>query len=142
MEAWMRAQRTCMRMLMLVLLMATPLAESATNMKDAGVLNLLRKGQPEDVIMHPYPYIVIKDAWPKPLYDRLSKEFPSIKNIVSGPGIKGAGVGSLRQTGARWIANSRRREPCVHVDSLAPCMRLHALTLPKPSERCRWSKLR
>ena len=129
MKAWVRAQRACMQMLMpmLVLLMAAPLGESATDMKDAAVLNLLRKAQPQDVIMHPYPYIVIKDAWPKPLYDRLSREFPSIKAITSGPGIPGAGVG------ARTVPADRREkdcvsEPCaacVRVDSFAPCVRLH-----------------
>lgn len=92
MKAWVQAPRACMLTLMAVMLMVAPLAESlATKMQSAGVLNLLRKAQPEDVVMHPYPYIVIKDAWPKPLYDRLSREFPSIKAITSGPGIPGAG---------------------------------------------------
>ena len=101
MKAWVQAPRACMLTLMAVMLMVAPLAESlATKMQSAGVLNLLRKAQPQDVVMHPYPYIVIKDAWPKPLYDRLSREFPSIKAITSGPGIPGAGVGSHRQSGA------------------------------------------
>jgi hypothetical protein len=75
----MRAQIACACALVLALV-SSPTVDA----DNAGVLNVLRQAQPTDVNMHPYPYLVIKNALPEALYKRLSNEFPSERTILGG----------------------------------------------------------
>lgn len=44
-------------------------------------ISILAKAKPEDIKLDPYPHIVIRNAIDEPLYNQLSKEYPSTEEI-------------------------------------------------------------
>lgn len=44
--------------------------------------SVLRNAKPEDIILKPYPHIVIKDAVEEGLYKRLESQYPSTREIL------------------------------------------------------------
>jgi hypothetical protein len=44
--------------------------------------SLLDKARPEDIVTDPFPHLVIEDAWPADLYDRLLATRPSFERIA------------------------------------------------------------
>lgn len=58
------------------------------NTSDLGWMSVLQKASASSVRLTPYPHLVIYDALPSALYNKLAAGFPSIKTIMSANGNK------------------------------------------------------